>query len=107
MALELYTIKEISYSEAMDVVVREHYLHRKAPCSVAFGLFIGEELKGVVCYGTPSSAPLRKGIAGTENANNVVELTRLWVCDSVPKNGESYLIGNTLSRAGKEIIVSF
>lgn len=91
----------------MDVVVREHYLHRKAPCSIAFGLFRGEELKGVICYGTPSSAPLRSGIAGPENAINVIELTRLWVCDSVPRNGESFLIGNTVRKAGKEIVVSF
>lgn len=107
MALENYIIKQISYTKAMDVIVREHYLHRKAPCSIAFGLFLGDLLKGVVCYGTPSSAPLRKGIAGTENALNVIELTRLWVCDSVPRNGESFLIGGTVRKAGKEIVVSF
>lgn len=107
MALENYTIRQIDYRTAMDVIVREHYLHRKAPCSVAFGLFLGEELKGVVCYGTPSSAPLRGGIAGIEHASNVVELTRLWVCDSVPRNGESFLIGRTVGKAGKEIVVSF
>lgn len=107
MALEKYEIRRIDYKTAMDAVVENHYLHRKAPCSVAFGLFEGEELKGVVCYGTPSSAPLRKGIAGPHNACNVVELTRLWVCDSVPKNGESYLIGNTIKHAGKEIVVAF
>lgn len=107
MALEGYTIGKISYQEAMAIVVKEHYLHRKAPCSVAFGLFYYGEIKGVICYGTPSSAPLRKGIAGIENAGNVVELTRLWVCDSVPRNGESFLIGRTLKHAGKEIIVSY
>ena len=107
MALENYTISQIDYATAMSAVVREHYLHRKAPCSIAFGLFLGDVLKGVVCYGTPSSAPLRKGIAGPEHASNVVELTRLWVCDSVPKNGESFLIGNTVRRSGKEIVVSF
>jgi len=107
MALENYHIKQIDYRTAMDVVVREHYLHRKAPCSIAFGLFLENQLKGVVCYGTPSSAPLRSGIAGPENAKNVVELTRLWVCDSVPRNGESFLIGRTIKRAGKEIVVSF
>ena len=107
MALENYTIRQIDYRTAMELIVLEHYLHRKAPCSVAFGLFLGEELKGVVCYGTPSSAPLRGGIAGLENASNVVELTRLWVCDSVPRNGESFLIGRTIGRAGKEIVVSF
>lgn len=47
MALEKYHIKQIDYTTAMDVIVREHYLHRKAPCSVAFGLFLAEELKGV------------------------------------------------------------
>ena len=62
---------------------------------------------GVVCYGTPSSAPLRRGIAGDENASNVIELTRLWVNDSVPRNGESYLIGNTVRKVDKEIVVSY
>ena len=107
MSLSEYSIKRISYSEAMQIVVDNHYLHRRCPCSIAFGLFIGEEIKGVICYGTPSSAPLRSGIAGKENALNVIELTRLWVCDSVPRNGESHLIGNTLKKCGKEIVVSF
>ena len=107
MALEKYEIKQIDYKLAMSIIIKEHYLHRKAPCSVSFGLFLNNEIKGVVCYGTPSSAPLRSGIAGLENAKNVVELTRLWVCDSVPKNGESFLIGRTIKHAGKEIIVSF
>lgn len=107
MALQDYAIRQIDYKTAMDVIVREHYLHRKCPCTNAFGLFLGDELKGVVIYGTPASSPLRAGIAGAENANNVVELTRLWVCDSVPRNGESFLIGNTVGRAGKEIVVSY
>jgi hypothetical protein len=107
MLREQYAIKRINYATAMRIVIENHYLHRKAPCSVAFGLFLDDKIKGVICYGTPSSAPLRSGIAGPENANNVIELTRLWVCDSVPRNGESYLIGNTLKESGKEIVVSY
>jgi len=107
MALENYIIKRIDYHTAMKIIVEKHYLHRKAPCSNAFGLFLDDECKGVVVYGTPSSAPLRRGIAGDENVNNVVELTRLWVCDSVPRNGESFLIGNTIKQCGKEIVVSY
>lgn len=107
MALEPYDIRSIPHGVAMQVVTTRHYLRRRAPCSVAFGLFLGENLKGVVCYGTPSSAPLRSGLAGSEHAHNVAELTRLWVCDSVPRNGESYLIGRTIARAGKEFVVSF
>jgi hypothetical protein len=107
MALEKYVIKRIDYHTAMKIIVEKHYLHRKAPCSIAFGLFLDDECKGVIVYGTPSSAPLRRGIAGDENVNNVVELTRLWVCDSVPRNGESFLIGNTIKQCGKEIVVSY
>ena len=106
--LSLYSINEIPSKTAQEIVVREHYLHRKAPCSKAFGLIDKDgNIQGVVMYGTPSSAPLRKGVCGEEEAKNVIELTRLWVDDRVPKNGESFLIGNTLKKAGKEIIVSF
>ncbi len=105
--LHLYKVFPIPNKLAQEIVVKHHYLHRKAPCSFAFGLFLGEQLFGVILYGTPSSAPLRRGIAGLKNAGNVIELTRLWVHDSVPKNGESYLIGHTLKKINKEIVVSF
>ena len=91
----------------MDIVVKNHYLHRKAPCSFAFGLFEGEEIVGVVVYGTPSSAPLRKGICGIEESFNVIELTRLWVKDDTPKNVESFLIGYTIKKIDKEVVVSY
>lgn len=102
-----YRIKPISYKEAMEIVVKEHYLHRKAPCSFAFGLFDENAVIGVICYGTPSSAPLRRGICGDSEKHNVIELTRLWIKDGTPKNTESFLIGNTIKLVDKEIIVSF
>jgi hypothetical protein len=106
---DLYYIEKVDYKTAMDVVVKNHYLHRKAPCSFAFGLFCKSTalLCGVIVYGTPSSAPLRKGICGYEERNNVIELTRLWIKDGTPKNVESYLIGNTLKKINKEIVVSY
>lgn len=105
----LFYIKPITYKWAMDLVVEHHYLHRKAPCSFAFGLFCKTTDKcwGVICYGTPSSAPLRSGICGPDEKDNVIELTRLWIKDGTPKNTESYLIGNTITLVNKEIIVSF
>lgn len=107
MIKKIYNIRQIDYKTAMYYVINFHYLHRKAPCSFAFGLFLNDEIKGVICYGTPSSSPLRSGICGPEEKDNVIELTRLWVCDSVGKNGESYLIGNTIPLIDKEIIVSY
>ena len=116
MISDLFDIRPIPYKMAMDVIVGNHYLHRKCPCSFAFGLFEkGKESVfdyydpaiGVVVYGTPSSSPLRSGICGPEEKENVIELTRLWVKDGTPKNTESFLIGNTIKLVDKEIIVSF
>jgi hypothetical protein len=106
--LKDWSVKSIDNATAQQLVVENHYLHRKAPCSQAFGLFDeSDKLRGVVMYGTPSSSALRAGIAGKEHANNVIELTRLWIDDSTPKNSESYLIGNSIKHCDKEIVVSF
>jgi hypothetical protein len=106
---DLYYIKDIDYKTAMDLVIEKHYLHRKAPCSKAFGLFSinDDSLVGVVVYGVSASSTLLRGICGEEESKNVYELTRLWVDDSVPKNGESFLIGNTINKLDKEIVVSY
>ena len=103
-----YTIERIPYAMAMEVVVAKHYLHRKAPVSVAFGMFdLVGTIVGVVTYGVPASSTLLKGVCGVDEAKNVYELNRLWVDDDVPKNGESFLIGNTINKLDREIIVSY
>jgi len=108
MALTGWSVEPISNALAKSIVIERHYLHRGGPCSIAFGLFDGYmQLHGVAMYGTPSSATLRAGIAGKDQVLNVIELTRLWVDDDAPKNGESFLIGRSLKRCGKEIVVSF
>jgi len=106
---DLFYIVPVDYKTAMNIVVSNHYLHRKAPCSFSFGLRCRqcEKLVGVITYGTPSSATLRRGICGDEEAKNVIELTRLWIKDGTPTNTESFLIGNTIKLVDKEIIVSY
>lgn len=108
MALKGWFVEPIDKGIAQSVVVSRHYLHRPAPCSIAFGLFDPfMQLQGVIMYGTPSAAALRAGIAGEDEALNVIELTRLWVDDDAPRNGESFLIGRSIKQCGKEIVVSF
>lgn len=108
MALEGWFVEQIERSLAQQVVIQNHYLHRAAPCSVAFGLFDNQmQLRGVVLYGTPSSSSLRAGIAGTDEVLNVIELTRLWIDEDTLKNAESFLIGRSVRKSGKEIVVSF
>lgn len=105
----LFSIKAIDYRTATKLVVDNHYLHRQAPCSRAYGLYCKSCrcVLGVVIYGVSCSSTLLKGICGESEKSNVYELTRLWIKDGTPKNTESYIIGNTLKLLDKEIIVSF
>lgn len=105
--LEGYDVRPIDYQTAMDTVVKNHYLHRRCPCSMAFGLFKGGDLMGVVTYGVPCSSTLLKGICGEDEMHNVYELNRLWIHPDVPKNAASYFVSRTLRQLDKEIVVSF
>lgn len=71
---DIYQIVVIDYKTAMSIVVENHYLHRKAPCSFSFGMKdkLNGEIVGVIIYGTPSSAPLRRGICGDSGFNKAI-----------------------------------
>jgi len=105
--MEDLEVKQIDYKTAMGVVVSSHYLHRKCPCSIAFGLFKGTKLVGVIVFGKPSSYTLCEGIAGKDEKQNVIEFNRLWVCDTMPKNTESWFTSRAIKECPFEIIVSF
>ena len=98
--------RSIDKKMASDVVVREHYLHRKPPISYAFGMFEGDDVVGVLTIGSPASHELRKG-ACPENPLLVYELNRLWVDDSMPKNSETQFVAAALKKMPPFIIVSY
>lgn len=104
-----YYIKEINFTTAESVVIRCHYAHRHAPYTHAYGLFSKElkRLVGVVIYGSPASHSLCESLCGFDERYNIYELTRLYVDDGLPRNLESYLVGNTIKMLDKEIIVSY
>jgi hypothetical protein len=114
---EVLKVRPIDYRLAMDTVVEKHYLHRECCCSAAFGLFTNEDtgndlfekgkLVGVIVFGKPSSYTLCNGICGEDESKNVIEFNRLWVDDSMPRNTESYFVGQALRQCPYEIIVSF
>lgn len=108
MALEGWYVEEVDKKTAQHIVQEHHYLHRKAPCSKAFGLRDPQgRLKGVIMYGMPASPFPRRGVAGPENEHRVGELTRLWIEDGTPKNAESFLIGRTIKLSGYQILLSY
>lgn len=100
------TVYPISSKEAAVLVVRHHYLHRKPPISYAYGLVVGEDLVGVVTFGTPASRHLQMGVCAAE-PGIVLELNRLWTADKLPRNTESWFISRAIKMLPPRIIVSY
>ena len=100
-------VREISRGECAHYILNIHYAKRWPSISYAFGLFKEGELIGIVTYGTPFSTTLRRGIAGEEFKNTVLELNRLCLLHN-EKNQASFLVGGSLKLLPKNrIIVSF
>lgn len=99
-------IKVIPAKLATELVVENHYLHRRPPISFAFGIYDGEQLRGCVTYGVPASRHLQKS-ACPSNPDLVIELNRLWLHDDLPKNCESWFVSKTLKLLPPRIVVSY
>ena len=100
-------VKQITRAECEPFVIGIHYAGRWPSISFAYGLFIDGELCGCVTYGTPPSAPLKKGIAGDDFKGDILELNRLCLKYN-KKNEASFLVGNSIKLLPKnKIIVSF
>lgn len=97
----------IGRTQCEPFIIGIHYAKRWPSISYAYGLFDGNELIGVVTYGTPPSATLKRGVAGDEHKNDVLELNRLCLKYN-RKNEASKLVSASLKLLPKDkIIVSF
>lgn len=100
-------VKEVCRSDCENFILNIHYAKRWPSITYAYGLFDNKNLIGVVTYGTPPSAPLRRGIAGDKNIQNILELNRLVLLNN-KKNEASKLISSSLKLLPKgKIIISF
>lgn len=102
----LMEVKAITRAECAPFILGIHYAKRWPSISYAYGLFDEEELVGVVTYGTPPSAPLKRGIAGDGFRHQVIELNRLCLKYN-RKNEASRLVGASLKFLPESIVVSF
>lgn len=99
-------VRKIERNDCSEFILEIHYAKRWPSISYAFGLFDGSELVGIVTYGTPPSSTLRKGLAGEELKDKVLELNRLCLRYN-RKNEASFLVGNSLRMLPESIVVSF
>ena len=101
------TVAPCSAALAADMVVANHYLHRRPPISHAFALLDDcAHAVGVVTFGVPASRHLQMG-ACPSDPSVVIELNRLWVHDDQPRNTESWFVARALASLPPRIVVSY
>lgn len=102
-----YDVRIVTRAECEPYILVIHYAKRWPSISYAFGLYLNDELCGIVTYGTPPSAALKRGIAGDEFKADVLELNRLCLKHN-RKNEASILVGRSLRMLPtNKIVVSF
>jgi hypothetical protein len=100
------TIRPISRKECEPFILGIHYAKRFPSITYAFGMFQNNELIGIVTYGTPPSSTLRRGVAGDDYIDKILELNRL-VLKYNRKNEASRLISKSLKMLPESVVVSF
>lgn len=104
--LKRYAIQELPSKVADELIVRHHYTHRAPNSSYRYGLYRNGQIRGVCTFGTPGSRGVQVS-ACKSNPSAVIELNRLWVADSEPRNTESYFVARCLKLLPAFIVVSY
>ena len=94
----------IKNEETYSWLLEKHYAKRIPQIMFAYGLYVDNQLKGIVTYGIPASPSLCMGICGKEYSDKVLELNRLCLADN-NKNESSFLVANSIKLLPKPTIV--
>jgi len=106
LTLSQHLAEPIPTRLAAEVVVAEHYLHRRPTICFAFGIMRGWDCVGVVTFGIPASRHVQLS-ACASSPQSVVELNRLWVADSEPRNTESQFVASALRQLPPRVVISY
>jgi hypothetical protein len=105
-ALQDIHVEPVPLRVAKAIVEENHYLHSlPGGTKLTFGAFVGNRLLGAVALGGgPYNAP---SLVTGATSDDCLALTRLWLCDELPKNSESRVIGIILRSLRKHTSTKF
>jgi hypothetical protein len=87
---ENFFVKEIDRNLANNIIIKNHYSGKVVANSYThLGIFINNELLGVIQYGHPMNSNSGPSIVKNAKRGEYTELNRLWLSDSVGRNKES------------------
>lgn len=89
------------YAIADIVQKKHHYMHRSVQSISESFILVSpdEEIRGVLMFGTPNSAAAMSPFFPGQRVK-VAELKRMWLDDSVPRNGESFFMWSAMRQLG-------
>ena len=90
------SVGSISWRNSVEIMRNYHYLGRPPGTTAkCYGLYRGGEVMGAIIYGNIFRKNAAR-ICGVKWADSVLELSRLWVTDELPRNTESWFIARSL-----------
>jgi adenine modification enzyme len=103
-------VEQISYDVAKNVILRNEYLGSMGSASHCFGLYFGEYLASVVCFGSTAGTKVAESVCGPQHADKVIVLVRGATEHWAHEHTASYLIPRAcdlMAAKGKPIIVAY
>lgn len=90
-------VKEIPRDKANSIIIANHYSHKIYNASyIHLGVFIGDELVGVLQYGSAMNPASGASVVKGTGIENFLELNRMWLNDKAGRNSESQAISCSL-----------
>jgi len=92
-----FYIQVIDRDIANDIIVNNHYSKKYFNNSyIHLGIFLNNEMVGVLQYGFSMNASSAKNIVPNTKAENHLELNRMWIDDKAGRNTESRAISYSI-----------
>jgi DNA adenine methylase len=85
-------VREIDYATAKTVILKYEWLENMGTTEHTFGLYFGEYLAGVVCFGRTAGTEVISSVAGKPNARRVITLCRGACVHWAHEHSASFLI---------------
>lgn len=104
------TVREITHARAKEIVLRYEWLGNMGVTDHAFGLYFGEYLAGVVCFGRTAGTKTAESICGKSYAHLVKVLNRGACVHWAHPHSASFLISHAcrlMVQKGYHIFVAY
>jgi hypothetical protein len=103
-------VREISLADAKNLILANEFLGQAGSPEHAFGLFFGDHIAGVVCFGNTAGTNVRASVCGSEHADKVITLTRGCCLHWTHLHSGSFLVSaacREMTKKGFHVIVAY